>query len=181
MARKLELRRMAPLAFAAAFMASEPLRAQTYDDAMAAYRTEDYATAIAILRPLAEQGDAQSAFALGFMQAEGIGGPVDFTAAAQWYLAAAEQGHVQAQTNLGSLYASGRGVPQSWSAAIRWYLPAAEAGLPAAQFLLGTVHSVQGAAIGTLNPPEAIRWWQMAARQGHEKAQSKLHEIGESW
>jgi TPR repeat protein len=42
-----------------------------FDQGVAAYKSEDYATALRELRPLAENGDAQSQFLLGNMYREG--------------------------------------------------------------------------------------------------------------
>lgn len=44
-----------------------------YDEGVAAYRTGDYATALAGLRPLAEQGNAGAQWTVGLMYAQGSG------------------------------------------------------------------------------------------------------------
>src|ERR1700675_398309 len=71
------------------------------DDGLAAYQRNDYATALKLLRPLAEQGDASAQLSLGSMYFSGRGVKRDQAEALKWYLRAADQGNVQAQNNLG--------------------------------------------------------------------------------
>jgi hypothetical protein len=59
------------------------------DDAEAAYKRGDYATALRLLRPLAEQGEAKA-----HMYGAGRGVPQDYAAAVNWYRKAADQGFV---------------------------------------------------------------------------------------
>ena len=82
---------------------------------MAAYESKDYATALKLWRPLAEQGDAQAQYNLGIMYDNGQGVPQDDAEAVKWYRKAAEQGIAKAQYNLGVMYANGRGVPQDYA------------------------------------------------------------------
>ena len=86
----------------------------------AAYHRGDYAEAMRLLRPLAEQGDA-SALQLGAMYTFGDGVP-------QWYRKAAEQGNANAQTKLGLMYAFGIGTPKDGAQSLFWYRKAAEQG-----------------------------------------------------
>ena len=50
-----------------------PVVAETLDDGFKAYVDEDYATALRIFRPLAEQGDADAQTYLGYMYSNGLG------------------------------------------------------------------------------------------------------------
>lgn len=54
-------------------VAGVPLAAQDFDKGLAAYRSGDFATALAEWRPLAEQGNWAAQFNLGFMHAKGQG------------------------------------------------------------------------------------------------------------
>ncbi len=69
-----------------------------FDEAVAAYKRGDYATAIREWRPLAEQGNAKAQFNLGVMYDRGLGVPQDYAEAVKWYRKAAEQGHAGAQS-----------------------------------------------------------------------------------
>lgn len=88
----------------------------------------DDATAVEMLRPLAEQGDADAQLNLGLMYKIGEGVPQDYAEAAKWYRKAADQGLNDAQNNLGVMYSSGLGVSQDYVQAHMWFSLAAVAG-----------------------------------------------------
>jgi clan AA aspartic protease (TIGR02281 family) len=93
----------------------------------AAYSRGDYATALAIFRPLAEAGDVTAQFDLGVMYANGQGLVQDYIQALTWYRRAADQRSADAQNNIGNLYRYGRGVPQDKVRAYMWFNLAASA------------------------------------------------------
>ncbi len=64
------------------------------EDADAAYDRGDYETALRLLRPLAEQGDAQAQNNLGVMHGNGLGVPQDYVQALMWWNLAASQGYL---------------------------------------------------------------------------------------
>jgi hypothetical protein len=79
------------------------------EDAWAAYQRGDYATALGLWRPLAEQGDADAQFRVGVLYVLGQGGvPQDLAEAAKWYRKAADQGDAKGQAGLGNLYENDR-------------------------------------------------------------------------
>ncbi len=94
--------------------------------AVAAAKRGDYATALRLWRPLAEQGNASAQFNLGQMYDIGYGVSQDHAEAVTWYRLAAEQGVASAQHNLGLTYDNGQGVPQDHTEAVKWYRLAAE-------------------------------------------------------
>ncbi len=98
------------------------------DEGEAAYDRGDYATAVRLWRPLAEQGVVTAQNNLGVMYEKGEGVPQDYAEAVKWYRLAAEQGYAIAQFNLGFVYAEGQGVPQDYALAVKWYRLAAEQG-----------------------------------------------------
>ncbi len=114
-----------------------PVAAGPLEDAVAAYDRGDYATALRLYRPLANQGSAAARHNVGFMYAHGQGVPLDYAEAVMWYRKAAEQGLAAAQLNLGVMYDNGQGVPQDYAEAVMWYRKAAEQGVAAAQLNLG--------------------------------------------
>jgi TPR repeat protein len=79
--------------------------------AAGAYEHKDFATAIGIWRPLAEQGNAEAETLLGAMYWSGEGVSRDHHEAAKWYQKAADQGYARAQNDLGFMYGFGEGVP----------------------------------------------------------------------
>ncbi len=123
-----------------------PAYAGPLEDGVAARQRGDYATAIRIWRPLAEQGHARAQSNLGFMYSNGEGVPQDYAEAVKWYRMAAEQGNGGAQFNLGVMY--GRGV----------FAP------PTGSFSLGVSQDIV----------QEYMWFSLAAAQGFEAAQKGL-------
>ena len=102
------------------------------EDSMAAYDRGDYATAVRLVRPLAEQGNAQAQNSLGAMYYNGKGVVKDFKEAVRWYRLAAAQGNISAQLNLASMYYEGEGVVENFVRAHMWLNIVAASGLPCA-------------------------------------------------
>lgn len=86
-----------------------------------AYDRANYASALKIWLPKAQEGDAAAQLYVGEIFEKGLGAQTDYQAAAQWYEKAANQGNFQAQLNLGHLYEKGLGVAQNQETAMRWY------------------------------------------------------------
>jgi TPR repeat protein len=139
-----------------------------FEDGAAAYVRGDYATAIRLWRPLAEQGDAAAQNELGFAYYNGQGVPQDYAEAVKWYRLAAQQGYADAQFNLGLMYSYGKGVSQDDAEAVKWYRKAAEQGNAMAQFNLGFMY-VKGQGV----PQDYIQahmWFNLAAANGYGNA-----------
>ena len=92
------------------------------------YKQKDFKAMLAIIQPLAEQGDAISQFLLGGMYEEGLGVKQDYFEAVKWYRKAAEQGYGGAQVMLGFSYLSGKGVQVNKSLAKEWFGKACDNG-----------------------------------------------------
>ena len=99
-----------------------------YQKGYAAYKSDDYATALREWTPLAEQGIAAAQFFLGLMYRNGHGVTQDYKTAIKWYTLAAQQGFAAAQYNLSVMYDSGQGVIQDNVYAHMWYNIAASQG-----------------------------------------------------
>jgi TPR repeat protein len=143
--------------------AAVPAVAGPLEDGMAAYNRGDYATALRLWRPLAEQGDARAQGILGVMYREGLGVPNDYAAAVAWSRKAAEQGSAPAQFDLGHMYLEGLGVSQDYAMAMSWYRKAAEQGNGPAQYNLGLMY-----AHGRGVPQDFVQahmWLNLAAAQ----------------
>lgn len=91
------------------------------EEGEAAFQKDDYATALQLLRPLANQGDADGQVTLGEMYREGRGVPQDYAQAVAWFRKAADQGSANGQSSLGLMYEAGWGVPQDYVLAHMWY------------------------------------------------------------
>lgn len=92
-----------------------------WDRAKTAHERGDYATELAIIRPLAEQGFAFAQFNLGVLYDQGHGVTLDDQKAIEWYRKAAEQGLPQAQINLAIMYEEGEGTAADPVQAYFWY------------------------------------------------------------
>jgi hypothetical protein len=112
-------RAIATIVLISAFAA--PVAADTFEDAVDAHARGDYAKALRLIRPLANDGDAAAQYNLALMYMTGQGVQQDYTAAAIWFRKAAEQGYAFAQSNLGTLYRDGRGVPENDAEAVVWF------------------------------------------------------------
>ena len=134
-----------------------------FEDAAAAYKRQDYAETMRLLRPLADQGDATAQYNLGLMYFNGQGVPQDYAEAMKWYRKSADQGHAGAQYNLGLMYFNGQGVPQDYAEAMKLYRKSADQGVPLAQSNLGTLY------FNGLGVPQdyvqALKWFILAASQ----------------
>jgi TPR repeat protein len=105
-----------------------PPPAGSLEAALSAALRGDYATALGLWRPLADQGNARAQRNLGVMYHNGQGVPQEYGAAAKWIGKAAEQGDPDAQHNLAFMYDNEQGVPQDPAAAVAWYRKAADQG-----------------------------------------------------
>lgn len=142
---------------------------------------EDY---FAELQQLAEAGNADSQFSLGwiYMRGEGYTGasfirdiPKDPAKALQWYQKAAEQGHVEAQYNLGMLYKLGLGVKEDARQAFGWLQKAAAQGNDIAQYHLGLMYA-EGTGVKR-SLPRASAWLALSAAQDNERAKKGKADI----
>ena len=103
--------------------------ASDLDDAVEAMRTGNFAEAYCIMRPLAETGDADAQYNIGWMYLNGYGLRVNDSLALDWWEKASRQGHTHASFSIGMLYSLGEGeVPKDSTKAIDYYLLAAQVG-----------------------------------------------------
>ena len=114
------------LSFVIATAISNNVAAAGLDDAVEAMRAGDFAEAYCIIRPLAEHGDADAQYNIGWMYLNGYGLRVNDTYALEWWLRASKQGHIDASFSIGMLYSLGEGkVAKDLDLAIDYYLLAA--------------------------------------------------------
>ena len=95
--------------------------ADDVEDGVAAAEKGDFAAALRLLTPLAEQGDAKAQFNLGLIYFNGDGVAQDYKTAVKWYTLAAEQGDASAQNNLANKLIDGQGVAQDYVKAHMWF------------------------------------------------------------
>ena len=151
-----------------------PVAAGPFEDAGAALNRGDYATALRLIRPLADQGNANAQVNLGQMYVSGVGVPQDYVRAHMWFTLAAAQGEVHAQYDLGIMYENGQGVSQNYAEALKWYRKAADQGEAHAQYNLGIMYG-KGQGV----PQDYVRahmWFNLSAAQGNQEA-AKYRDI----
>ena len=147
--------------------------------------------AIIETRRLAEQGDADAQYNLGYRYVTGIGVPQDRAEAVRWLRLAADQGHTQAEDFLGRMPPMGSqrvtdnvaetelpatlppATGQSPRSGNPFRVPSlltdAEQGDADSQFKLGVMYD-NGLGVPE-NDAEAVRWFRLAAEQGNIEAQ----------
>lgn len=143
-----------------------------YKKGLEAYKQGDFATALSLWRPLAEQGLATVQNILGLMYRKGQGVAKDAAKAVFWYKQAAEQGYANAQNNLAAMYAKGEGGPKDTAKAVFWYEKAAEQGFALAQRNLA--HQYRKGEGVKLDLAKAVYWYQKSAENGDVLAQYSL-------
>ena len=105
--------------FLALFLLPSLVFADQFQDGQAALSRRDYQTALKLLQPLAEQGNAPAQVRIGVMYEQGKGVPQDHAEAVKWWRKAADQGVVDGQALLGHMYESGSGVKQDYAEAAK--------------------------------------------------------------
>jgi hypothetical protein len=151
--------------------ASAPVSAQSVNAGIEAWRKSDYAGAVAIWRPFAEQGSADAQFNLGQAYRLGKGVPINLATAKGWLEKAAAQGHIDAQTTLGLLlFQNGDQAP-----ALKWLKMAAEQGEPRAMLIYGTA-LFNGDSVSQ-NPALGYAYVYRADAQGLPAAKDVLSQL----
>ena len=139
------------------------------EDAEAAVNRNDFATAIRIMRPLADQGNARAQRLLGMMYNAGWGVPKDDAEAVKWFRRAANQGDGDAQASLGAEYRNGTGVPQDYVHAYMWFILAAQTEEPGVNITAQNIGLLaaqrQAYNIDGIRPTE-LKPWQVSILKG---------------
>src|SRR5690606_30962017 len=165
-----------------------------FDDALAAYRAGDFATAMDEWAILAKYDPAaQTNIGEMYLRGEGVEKDRDVAIhwfrraadrdfpeaqyrlgrvhmgedneeAARWFKAAAEHGHVQSLNSLAALYEAGQGVPKNLAEAFRLRRKAAESGNAVAEAMVGSMYA-EGKGVAR-NDAEAVKWYRKAAERG---------------
>jgi TPR repeat protein len=162
----------------AAAAEAEIAAAKDLNNARAAFDDRDYARALDMLLPLAEDGNADAQTLIGFMYRTGLLGIADFDEAALWFEVAIEQRHPDAFFNLGLMYFQHELLPPDGSAtrysfseaAFTRFREAAELGHAKAQLYLGHMYA-EGLGVER-DPIEAYKWYQLSAWQRNSLASS---------
>src|SRR5687767_4491964 len=149
------------LALLAALLFAAPVRAETFEEAVALYSDKDYKAAFQVAKPLAEGGDARAMAMLGTLYQNGLGVKKDLSAAVKWLTQAAEQNNAGAQFALAVHHLDDASGKPNLPEAEKWMERAASNGSIPAQHNMGLLAA--GAGSGEPDWPRAKAWFQKAA------------------
>jgi len=161
------------VAAALALAMTAPVGAQSVRAGIAAWQHADYARAVAIWRPLAENGDADAQFNLGQAYRLGRGVATNLSAAKSWFGRAAAKGHLDAQTTLGLLLFQNGDQAEG----LKWLKQAALKGEPRALLVYGTA-LINGDGV-TQDPVLGYAYVSRSAALGLEPARQTLAQLDE--
>ncbi|MGR2884508.1 tetratricopeptide repeat protein [Vibrio vulnificus] len=125
-----------------------------------------YKAAYAEWLPLAENGDAQAQYSIGWMYSKGLGVEKSVAKALDWYVKSANQGFVDAQYSAGRIYLYSL---QQYEDAFTYFKLAAENDENKAQFYLGLMY-YRGDGISK-DLKKSAHWFLQSAKKGNKDAQ----------
>ncbi|MGD9728509.1 MAG: tetratricopeptide repeat protein [Nitrospiraceae bacterium] len=151
--------------------------ADNFEDGLAAYKAQNYATAFERFMQLAQADCSQCPSLDEFLRVARKDNPgvTDEALTEYWsenYGPFLHEKIARAQFYLGVMYDLGQGVPQDLQQAVRWYTKAAEAGHTTAQLNLGVMYA-NGQGVPQ-DYRQAMHWYTKAAGEGHAGAQLNL-------
>ena len=97
-----------------------------FDEGLAAFRQEDYATALRLWRPLAEKGNGLAQYYLGFMYERGFGVAQSYADAQKWYRKVVSQSDDAIRSAHWSSNDDNRGQARDIARETRWWRRLAE-------------------------------------------------------
>ena len=165
---------IALLASCLGILLAVPVRASPLETGRAAYELGDYATAMAALVPLAEQGDAGAQHDLGLMYSLGRGVTKNQSEGIYWQRLSANQGNAEAQAWLGGAYFHGWGVPRDLNESAKWYRAAADQGLARAKDSLGALY---GNGFGVPQDYVEALKWSLLALAGYKASEIEARRL----
>ena len=124
----------------------------------------DYAKAVKLMRPLADNGYPDAQYYMGYMYEYGYGVTQDDAVSLDWYIKAASSGSTRSMINLGLMYEYGDGVEQNYATALAWYKAAANAGDARAATSIGWLYQ-NGKGVEQ-DDATAFAWYLMGANAG---------------
>ena len=99
------------------------------EEGLAAFEAGDYTNAFRLLKPVADQGDAEAQCIIANIYHLGLGKTRSVSEAIKWYVRSAEQGYGVASNNLAGIFMTGDdGVAVDQDEAKTWHCKAIEQG-----------------------------------------------------
>ena len=151
--------------------AATPVPAEQINEGVSAFEMQEYDKAIALIKPLAEQGDPEAQYFMGTFYWYGSGVTRSSPIAQKWFskayatwLAAAEQGDTSAMVEVSRMLNSGLGVKRDVDAALEWVRKALKNGEVEAHAVLGDMY-MEGDSVEK-DKEEAMKLYNKAADLG---------------
>lgn len=141
-------------------MTTEAADIVEFNSAMSAFESKHFSTAIQLLSPFAEKGNADAQHRCAIMFQNGLGVAVNEAKAVEYMTAAAEQGHGVAQHGLGFMYMEGECVEKNAEEALKWFLKAADQGMVGSMTTIAMMYE-EGKGVEK-NPELAKEWYAKA-------------------
>lgn len=96
---------------------------------LAAFYSQDYTTALSLLKPLADEGNAEAQCVIANMHHLGLGVERNILEAIKWYMKSSKLGYAIASNNLAGIYLSGdEGIRANPTEANKWFQKSREQG-----------------------------------------------------
>jgi uncharacterized protein len=159
-----------------AFSSAHSAVAGPIEDARSAYKNKDYALALGLSRPLADEGDPEAEYRLGQRYVNGSDGLAhDVARGIALMEKAGDQGYLNSFNMLGMIYRTGQGVPKDPVKAAAWYRRGAELGYAPCQQSMGIAYEHGQGVPRDIH--QAIAWYRKAADQDNSGAAIALARI----
>ncbi|HMS44660.1 MAG TPA: tetratricopeptide repeat protein [Alphaproteobacteria bacterium] len=140
-----------------ASMYATRLTAQTVSQGWQALENQSYEEARHIFEKLAQAGDIEAGYGLGYLYWRGLSSDRDMQQAIEWLTKSAQKGHIGAQIGLGYIYLYGVAGYVDLMKAEYWYSQALESGSFAGYNGVAYVWAIQGE-----NLPKALEYIDIA-------------------
>lgn len=137
------------------------------------FTIKNYTQALGACRPIAESGDAKAQQHMASLERT----RGDFPAAFAWAERSAAQQHAPGQLILGQLHQAGQGTAENKAKALQLMRQAADQGLTEASYHTGLAYK-DGVGVSP-SVPQADKYLQQAAKQGHMPSHLALAELYE--
>ncbi len=134
----------------------------------------DCSTAVRLLKPLSDRGDAaaQGVVASWFMAGR-CGFPKSPVEGERLYRAAAEQGDISSLLVISSMYEKGEGIQKDLGEALKWRRRLAEQD-PSGLFSANLAAQLRDGHFGYVDLIEAIKWYEKSAGSGYDFSREML-------
>lgn len=132
----------------------------------------DESTPLEELKAAASEGNAGAMAEYGMRLVQGQGVDANSTEGLDWLQKAADAGNAQAWYAMGVVYSNGMGVELDLPKSFEYYSKGAEAGDADCQTAMGMFYQAGDKIPSGIeaDPVEAVKWYKMAAEQGHTEA-----------